>query len=283
MKNRIEIKNLTKNFGKTCALDNISLTFEQNKIYGLLGRNGAGKSTLLNILSNRIFADSGSISIDDETTVDNDVALSKIFIMSEKTYYPETMKIKKAIAWSKSFYPDFDEAYAFDLAKQFDLNVNKTVKELSTGFLSIFKLVIALSVNTPYLFLDEPILGLDANNRDLFYRTLIEKYSNNPCTIIISTHLIEEISNIIEHIIIIKEGKIIRDIPSEELLTKGHTISGTEEAVDSYCKDKNIIGSDLLGGLKTAYLLEKVQKPLPDGLTATSLDLQRIFIQLTNS
>ena len=89
MENKIEIKNVTKNFGNTCALNNVSLTFEENKIYGLLGRNGAGKSTLLNILSNRIFSDSGEAYINGETTIDNDSALDKIFIMSEKTYYPE--------------------------------------------------------------------------------------------------------------------------------------------------------------------------------------------------
>ena len=193
------------------------------------------------------------------------------------------MKVKDVFKWSKQFYPNFDDKYAKKLTKLFELNINKSVGSLSTGFVSIFKLIVALSVNTPYIFLDEPILGLDANNRDLFYRTIIEKYSNNPCTIIISTHLIEEISNIIEHIIIIKEGKIIRDEPIETLLQNGHTISGAKDAIDAYIADKKVIGFDLLGGLKTAYLIEDVKHPIPNGLEVSRLDLQKLFIQLTNS
>lgn len=281
--NGIEIKNLAKNYGTVCALDQISLHFEENKIYGLLGRNGAGKSTLLNIISNRIFATSGEVLIDGETAIENDRALGKLYLMSEKTYYPEKMKIKNVFQWTKCFYPDFDEEYAKKLAESFDLNLNKTVKSLSTGYTSIFKLIIALSVNVPYLLLDEPVLGLDANHRDLFYRILIEKFSERPCTIIISTHLIEEVSNVIEDIVIIKKGKILKNESCEELLSKGYTVSGTAASVDAYIKGKNVIGTDTLGGLKTAYLLEQAAPNLPTDLEISKLDLQKLFIQLTNS
>lgn len=278
----IEIKNLTKHYGKNCALENVSLTFKENKIYGLLGRNGAGKSTLLNVISNRIFADKGEVFIDGEVAKENDNAIRKIYLMSEKTYYPEKMKIKEIFKWSKVFYPDFDEEYARGIAKRFDLNINKSVKSLSTGFTSIFKLVIALSVNTPYIFLDEPILGLDANNRDLFYRILLEKYNENPCTIVISTHLIEEVSNVIEEIIIIKNGKIIRNESTEELLSKGYTVSGTILAVDNYISDKNIIGEEIFGALKIAYVIGSPEKSPIEGIEITKVDLQKLFIKLTN-
>lgn len=220
----IEVKNLTKRFGDVTALDNVSFCFEENKIYGLLGRNGAGKSTLLNLITDRIFSDSGAVLIDGITTKEDDRVLGKIYLMSEKTYYPEKMKVKEAFHWSKVFYPNFDEEYAVKLAKRFELNINKPVKSLSTGYTSIFKIVIALSVNAPYILLDEPVLGLDANHRDLFYRILIERYSENPCTIVISTHLIEEVSNVIEDIIIIKQGKIIKNESREELLSQGYTL-----------------------------------------------------------
>lgn len=94
MMNCIEIKGITKDFKNTRALNNVNLTFEENKIYGLLGRNGAGKSTLLKIISNRIFTDSGSVTVDGINSMEDDRALSKIYIMSESNLYPPKMKIR---------------------------------------------------------------------------------------------------------------------------------------------------------------------------------------------
>lgn len=282
--NGIEIKNISKKYGTTWALNNVNLRFEENKIYGLLGRNGAGKSTLLNILSNRIFADKGEVFVDGMPCTENDEAQSRIYLMSEKNYYPPKLTVKKALKWSKEFYSDFDTEYALYIAKLFGLDMNKSITSLSTGYQSIFKIVISLSVNTPYVLLDEPVLGLDANHRDLFYRQIIEKYSNHPCTIIISTHLIEEVSNVIEDIVILKEGHIIKNEPCQSLLRKGYAVSGVASKVDLYTQNKNILSTDSLGGLKTAYILGTLDKQtLPDGLETSKLDLQKLFIQLTNS
>ena len=281
--NCIEVKNITKNFGNICALKNVSLKFEQNKIYGLLGRNGAGKSTLLNIITNRIFPDSGEVIIDGEKANENDKQLGKVYLMNEKNFYPEAMRICDVFKWTREFYPDFNMDYANKLAKQFELNTKKKVKELSTGYSSIFKIIIALSVNVPYILLDEPVLGLDANNRDLFYKTLIENYAENPKTIIISTHLIEEAANVIENIVIIKKGEILKNESCEELLSKGYTVSGTASAVESFIEGRKVIGWDTLGGLKTAYMWGKIDKSsVPENLEVSKLDLQKLFIKLTN-
>jgi len=281
--NSIEVRSIIKNYGNTCALDNVSLRFEENKIYGLLGRNGAGKTTLLNLITNRIFVNSGKILVDGESVIDNDNALGKLYLMSEKNYYPENAKIKHIFKLTKNFYPNFDADYAIKLAELFELNLNKSVRSLSTGYSSIFKLIISLSVNTPYILLDEPVLGLDANHRDLFYRTLLQKYSENPCTIIISTHLIEELSGIIEDIIILKKGRIIINESCEDFLSKGYTITGSATLVDAFLIDKNVIGIDTLGGIKTAYILGKLINEIPEGIEFSKLDLQKLFIQLTNS
>ena len=281
--NCIEIRNVSKNYKDICALNNVSLKFEENKIYGLLGRNGAGKSTLLNVITNRIFSDSGEVLIDGMPSFENDQAQKKVYLMSEKTLYPDKMKIKDIFRWSGEFYSDFDMEYAMAMTERFGLNVNKTVKSLSTGYTSIFKVIIALSVNTPYVLLDEPVLGLDANHRNLFYQVLLEKYSNSPCTIVISTHLIEEVSNVIEDIIIIKNGEVYKNESREELLSKGYTVSGRATQIDTFIADKNVIGVDTLGGLKTAYVLGTLNSnEIPEGIEVTKLDLQKLFIQLTN-
>lgn len=280
--NAININNVTMKFGDVTALENATVSFEQNRIYGLLGRNGAGKSTLLNIITNKIFPTEGNVTIDGDIAQENDFALAKTYCMSEKNLYSDSDKIKYLFKQIKIFYKDFDMDYANMLAQKFGLNLNKSVKQLSTGYTSIFKLIIALSVNVPYILFDEPVLGLDANHRDLFYRTLIENYSENPKTIIISTHLIEEIADIVEQVIIIKEGKILLDKPTDQVKTMGYCVSGTAADIDSYIKNKQVMSISVLGGLKTACILGE-KSDIPANLQVTSLDLQSLFIQMTNA
>ena len=279
----ITVNDITKSFKDTIALDNFSVTFEENKIYGLLGRNGAGKSTLLNLMTNKIFPTSGEILIDGENILENDKALSKMFCMSDKNLYPESFKVKQAVKWTKEFFPKFDADYANELAEKFGLGLKKRIKGLSTGYTSIFKLILALSVNTPIVLFDEPVLGLDANHRDLFYKELIKNYSENPRTIIISTHLIEEVAGIIEDVVIIKNGKKILDDSVQNVLSKGYSVSGSGAKIDEFIKNKETIGVDSLGSLKTAHIIGDIDSNIPDGLEVTKLDLQKMFIQLTNS
>lgn len=282
--NGIEVKGVSKNFGTLAALKEVNVLFEENRIYGLLGRNGAGKSTLLNVITGRIFAEQGTVTIDGEVSAENDRALKNIYMMSEKNYFPEGMKVRDAFKWTKEFYPAFDRAYADSLSAKFELNTNKKIKSLSTGYASIFKLITALATNAKYILLDEPILGLDANHRDLFYRTLIEKYSENPCTIVISTHLIEEAAGVLDHVVILKNGEIIRNESKDDLLAGSYMVSGVAAAVDAYCAGRNVLGSDSLGGLKTAYVEGAPDASgMPDGLVASRMDLQKLFIQLTNA
>lgn len=278
----LEIKNITKKFGSTTALEHVNLAFEENKIYGLLGRNGAGKTTLLNIINNRMYPNEGSVLLNGENIKENDKLLHNFYFVGEQMLYPDSLKVKDIFKWTKTFYPEFDMDYANKLSKMFELPLNKKTTGLSTGYKSIFKNVIALSVNTPYVFLDEPVLGLDANHRELFYRLLIEKYSENPFTIVISTHLIEEVTNVIENVIIIKNGQIIKNESRDELLKKGYTVTGARNAVDRYISDKEVIGTDNLGGLKTAYISGQPEKVIPDNLEISQMDLQKLFIQLTN-
>lgn len=281
--NGIEVKNITKTFGSVRALHDVSVTIEPNKIYGLLGRNGAGKTTLLNIITTRIFADSGSVTIDDKDAATNAEAMQNVYMMSEKNYYPESMKVKEMFRWSKEFYPSFDVDYANSLAQKFELDTNKKFKALSTGYHSIVKVIIALAVGTDYVLLDEPVLGLDANHRELFYKLLIENYSSAPKTFVISTHLIEEAAGVIEDVIIIKKGAILAQRSCEEMLSESYTVSGTSNAVDEYVRGKEIIGEDSLGGLKTVYIVGKVNKSeIPSNLEIGKADLQKLFIRMTN-
>ncbi len=279
----IEIRNVTKSFGGVRALDQVNLTLEEGRIYGLLGNNGAGKTTLLNILTNRLYADEGQVLVDGESAADNDGALGKLFMAGEQNLYPEDMRVRGAFQAAALFYPAFDRKLAMELSQRFGLNPKKKITSLSTGYASIFRLIIALSVNTPYLLLDEPVLGLDANHRDLFYRLLIERYSEHPCTILISTHLIAEVENLIERVIIIRDGHVLREADREDLTGDGYTVSGPAGLVDHYLQGRQVLSQKNLGGLKTACVRGTADRSgLSAGLEISGVHLQDYFISLMN-
>lgn len=276
----IEGKGLTMRFGNNTALDGVDVCFGDNKIYGLLGRNGAGKSTLLSVVTNRLLPTAREVFIDGEPARENDRVLGRVYYMGEKTLLPDTATVAQLFRWTGDFYPGFDGEYAGQLADTFGLPEKKKLKNLSTGYLTIAKLIAALASNAPYTLFDEPVLGLDANHREVFYRQLIESYSRQPRTILISTHLIEEVADIIEQVVIIKAGKILLDRPAEEVKRMGYTVSGRAEAVDAYCTGRDVLSVDTLGGLKTACILGKAEEA--PGLDVSGLDMQKLFIRLTN-
>ncbi|MFZ7131650.1 MAG: ATP-binding cassette domain-containing protein [Eubacteriales bacterium] len=282
----IEIKGVSKDFGRTKALDDLNLIIEPNKIYGLLGRNGAGKTTLLNVLTNRLFPTSGEIIIDGETVNENDAVLSSIYYMTEQNLYPEGDKIKGLFKWTKEFYPGFDIDYANKLSDKFELDTNKKVKALSTGYKSIFKAILTLASNAAILLFDEPVLGLDAYHRELFYKEVIANYNNHPKTMIVSTHLIEEAARVIEVALVIKKGKLIIKESVEELLMNSYMISGESSRVDQYIQNKKALGVEYMGPMKSVVLLERLQKDDENSandlkLEIGKIELQKLFISLT--
>ncbi len=283
----IEIKNVSKAYGKNMALNNVTATVADGKICGLLGRNGAGKTTLLNIITNRLFADWGQVMIDGESAVENDQAQAKIFYMTEKNLYPKDMRVREVFKLTRGFYPQFDLDYAGAMAERFKLEMGKKVGGLSTGYLSILKLVLTLASNAPVIIFDEPVLGLDANHRDLFYKELLTHYNASPNTVILSTHLIEEAAGLLEEVIIIKEGQIIFSQPVEELLQLAYTVSGSQENVDRYITGKNVIREEALGRFKAATIYQKRNNGDQEALAQLGLDLtparlQELIISLTN-
>jgi ABC-2 type transport system ATP-binding protein len=283
----IEVKNVSKSYGRVTALKDVSITIADGKISGFLGRNGAGKTTLLNIITNRIFADRGQVWIDGEPAVENDRAQAKIFYMTEKTFYPVNIKVRDVFQLTRGFYPQFDMAYAGALSDRFGLETGKRIGALSTGYQSIFKLVLTMASNAPVLLFDEPVLGMDANHRDLFYKELLSLYNASPRTVLLSTHLIEEAAGLLEKVIIIKEGRILMAQPVEEMLQLAYTVSGSQENVDRYVQGKRVIREEALGRYKAATVYQQRNGADRAALAQLGLDLsparlQELFISLTN-
>lgn len=276
----IKIDNVTKKYGRNIALNSVSAEIESGRIYGLLGRNGAGKSTLLNIITNRVFATSGTCSIDGENLLDNDKALSRIYAMNEAVTMPASMNFKRCVNVTADFYKNFDKDYAFSLAEKFHLDPKKRLSALSTGYLTVSKLILTLASGADFLFFDEPVLGLDANHRDLFYRLLVERFAETQCGVVISTHLIEECQTLVENIIMINKGSIIASGTTDDILSNGYCVTGAQKTVEYYCRDKNVLSQRKMGSISSVYLKGSPEN-VPDSLEVSRPDLQQVFINLT--
>lgn len=278
---KLSCHNLTRKFGDTTALNGVNLCLDEPKIYGLLGRNGAGKTTLLRLITNYIQPTEGSITLDEQNVWENEKAQHQIFLVTETSYFAE-MNANSLIQLMSEIYPSFDKEQFLSYAKRFELDLNKKYTALSTGYKSVLRAVVSLSVHTPFLFLDEPTLGMDAFHRELFYKLLIESYSESPSCILLSTHLISEVEGLLENVIILDHGKVLIDESSEQLLAQGYCVSGRISDVDDYCSGKNVIGSSVVGGLKTTAVLGE-REQVPDTLEVTGLSLQQLFVQLVGS
>lgn len=283
----LETKNINKSYGSVKALQNFSVKLEENKIYGLLGRNGAGKTTFLNLISSRIFAESGEILMLGQNAVENGEIMPKICYIPEKNYFIPTMRVSEILKNAATFFENFDFEYAKELCSKFGIDPRKKYKALSRGYESIIRVIIGLSSRAPLTIFDEPVLGLDAAVRDLFYRELIEDYTEHPRTYVISTHLIEESADVFEEAIIIKDGVLIEQLNVEELKERAHYISGKAENVDKAVKGMNVLQSEMIGNVKICSVFEALSGEVLEKLSSNNVDIspipfQKLFIYLTN-
>lgn len=283
MMEQLKISHLSKKFGRRVILDDVSFTLEPAKIYGLLGRNGAGKSTLLNLISNRIFPTSGSIKLGDQE-VNTDQTLDKIFLIGEDNLYYKQVKINQMFDLADGAYGNFDYQNAEQMLKQFELDGNQKFAKLSTGQKTAAKISLALNVDADYIFLDEPVLGLDANHREIFYQELIKSYQKRLRTIVLSTHLIDEIQQLVEHVILIDRHRVLEDADVQDLLDRAYDISGPAKLVDQYTEGLNVLSTTDLGNIRTAHVFDQLPEDriLPDQVQIGHYDLQHLFIYLTN-
>lgn len=285
----LKISHVEKHFGKKQVLKDVSFELAPNKIYALLGRNGAGKSTLLSIMIDALRANKGTIKMGDQPISDNDEMLGKIYLMSSESSLDNVMfqrylKLKDIFKANESFYGGFDWETAGQMVNKFGISLDVAYSKFSTGQKTMAKLVLALCLPVDYVFLDEPVLGLDANHRDLFYQELLKSYSNRPRTFVISTHLIGEIDQLVEHVLILDDGRIIVDQPTEALLDHCFLISGPVKAVDEYTQDLHVIHQQTLANIKTAYVFGKLndRQAIPDTVKIEHYDLQHLFMYITN-
>jgi len=283
----VEARGLTKHFGKVHAVEDATFTIEENRIYGLLGRNGAGKTTLMSLLTGQEFATRGSIEVFGHSPVENAGVLERTAFIKESQRYPDDFRVKHVLKSAPWFFSEWDADFADRLVEDFRLPVGRRVKKLSRGQLSAIGVIVGLASRAPLTFFDEPYLGLDAVARQLFYDRLLADYAEHPRTVVLSTHLIDEVSNLLEHVIVIDDGRIIIDSDADTLRGSATTVAGTKSAVDAFTKNREVLHREGIGGLSSATLARLDAGGRRDaadaGLEITPVSLQQLIVRSTTS
>lgn len=223
----IEIKDLAFSYGKTPILKSITTTLEEGRIYGLLGENGVGKTTLLTLLCGLKKVCSGSITTDGENPFDRTPTLLQNQFYLPDEVLPVTMKAECFAKERGAFWPDYDYSKFLEIMKEFENDPAKKMNQMSAGQLKKTYISLALACGCKYIFMDEPTNGLDIPSKTQF-RSAIMKYTSDDSTIVISTHQVRDLENIIDPIIILDRQDVLLNASVEEITSKLYFDYGTQ-------------------------------------------------------
>jgi ABC-2 type transport system ATP-binding protein len=282
-----------KRYGTQQVLSGLDLTIRPGCIYGLIGRNGAGKTTLLGILTGQNTKDAGTVTYGGEPVWENRAVLDNLCFSREISAATAAgqngMKVQDYLRAGATFYPRWDAAYAQRLLDQFGLPAasrKKAVGKLSKGQMSMVTIMIALASRAPVTILDEPVAGLDVVARELFYRLLLADYAETGRTFILSTHIIEEAAKVFERVVILDEGRILADEPTEELVDQFRYLSGPDAALDAAMEAAGVtaLETQTLGRHKMVAVRASAQQRAVLGAAAEvsvePMNLQNVFVAL---
>lgn len=282
----IEIKNLNQNFKEKVVCNNMNLNFEKNKIYGLLGKNGVGKTTLINMIAHQLIPKDGEIKIMGKSPKDDISVLDNICIVREKEIVSSNgsdidteTKVKEILKSYSYFFPNYDYQLQDKLCKLFEINPKSKYRKLSRGMKTSVSNIIGICSNAPITIFDEPTIGLDAVNRKEFYYVLLESYIKNNRTIIVSTHHISDIEEILEKVVIIKDGDVVIDDYVEEVNQKSYYISGKEDDINKLSILKDIKPIKTFGSTKMYYYYGEISESDLDIMNRYDIDLETMKLQ----
>jgi len=229
----ISVAQMSRRYRGQAALDNVSLTVEPGTVTGLLGRNGAGKTTLLRIVTGLEFPTGGEVKVFGAAPAENDAVLRRMVFVREEQSYPD-FRVGHAIRVASWFYPNWSAELAEQLLADFELPLDRRMRRLSRGMRSAVGIVIGLAARAELTLFDEPYAGLDAVARQLFYDRLLADFAEHPRTIVLSTHLVDEVADLLEHVVMLDHGRVALDAPAEKIRGTAMTVSGPAIAVEEF-------------------------------------------------
>jgi ABC-2 type transport system ATP-binding protein len=214
----LDIQGLTRRFGPTVALDNVSLRVPRGVVFGLIGVNGSGKTTLIKHVLGLLRAEAGCVRVFERDPVADPVGvLSRIGYLSEENDLPPWMTVAELIRYTKAFYPNWSDDYAEQLRRQFGLDPSSRIDALSKGQKARAGLLVALAYRPELLVLDEPSSGLDPLVRRDILGAIIRTVADEGRTVLFSSHLLDEMERVVDHVAMIDRGRIVLSAALDEL------------------------------------------------------------------
>ena len=237
---------LGRRYRDQVALDDVSLTVEPGTVTGLLGRNGAGKTTLMRIVTGLEFPTSGAVEVFGQVPAENDAVLRRMVFVREEQAYPD-IRVGQAVRVASWFYPNWDQELARQLLADFGLPPGRRIRKLSRGMRSAVGITIGLAARAELTLFDEPYAGLDAVARQLFYDRLLADFAGHPRTVVLSTHLIDEAADLLEHVVMLDHGQVVLDAPADDVRGTTVTVSGPATAVEEFVAGRPVWHRQRLG------------------------------------
>jgi len=234
----VDIKGVSRSFGKKVALDEVDLSVPKGSVVGLVGENGAGKTTLLKHVLGLFKARTGTVRVFGKDPVkDPESVLSEIGYLSEVRDLPDWMKIGELMSYTKAFFPSWDDAFAEELRQMFELSLDQKVKTLSRGQRARAGLIAAIAHRPQLLVLDEPSSGLDPVVRRDILSAIIRTVADEGRTVLFSSHLLDEVQRVSDHVAMLHLGKMLLTSPMDDVLTSHHRLTVRfEQPLDSPLK-----------------------------------------------
>ena len=254
MTTALETRGLTRRYKGTAALDDVTLGIEAGVITGLLGRNGSGKTTFMSLATAQDRPTSGSVHVLGHDPFERAETIEQMCFIRDNQRYPDDYKLKHAIRAASFSYPNWSQETADRLIDQFRIPEKPVVKKFSRGQLSALGIVLGLASRSSITFFDEPYLGLDATARGIFYDELLHDYAAHPRTIVLSTHLIDEMDRLLERVVILDRGRMVRHADVDELRGGAYQVTGRSAGVEEFVRGRATLSQRSIGGLGTAVV-----------------------------
>jgi ABC-2 type transport system ATP-binding protein len=289
----VRTENLTVRFAGVPALDGLDLRLGPDKIHGLLGRNGSGKSTLAAVLAGFRQPDDGRVLIEGDEfgalePYEDAVVTSRVCLIRESGDLVDSAPVRHVLGLASSLRPYWNQDLADELLDKFEVPTKKKVQKLSRGKKSALGVVLGLASRAPLTIFDESYLGMDVPSRNLFYDALLADYTEVPRTIVLSTHLVSEVSALLEEVVILDNGRLVTQSPVDSLRGRGASIVGPAGAVDELTAGLTVLAEQRLGSTKSSTVLGDLDDSLlakahSAGLEIGPVGLQELFVHLTGT
>ncbi len=286
--NVIECRELSKHFGSTAALRDLSFSIGENTITGLVGPNGAGKTTLLKIVAGYLKKTSGEVKVFSIAPFNSLRVSANAVFVDDNMALPGTLSILEILEAAGLFYPCWDHRLARRLFEYFSFNPRALHKNLSKGQKSTFNMILGLSARCALTIFDEPTIGMDAAVRKDFYRALLQDYLQHPRTIIFSSHLLTEVEDILEEILLLGEGQKRLHLPVSELREFALGLRGPTGAVERFTAGREIYRRERFGRDKTFVAVRSsfseaaLQEARTAGLEVLPVSAEDLCVYLTS-